>query len=104
VCAGAFGFGAAKYRRSGRGGKTRAVRGCPRGRAVRRGPRRTAGTRASEDVAPQVLVLDDALEPLADVRRADDDAALTALREVEEDVLEQRGQDGVQAASADVLE
>src|SRR5690606_9271472 len=68
------------------------------------GVRQAAGTHASEDVTAQVLVLDDALEPFADVRGADDDAAFATLGELEEDVLEQRGHDGVQAARADVLE
>src|SRR5690606_14068952 len=56
-----------------------------------------------QNVAPQVLVLDGALEPLADGRGIDHDLASALVREVEEDVLEQRREDGVQPPCTDVL-
>src|SRR5262245_53697284 len=57
----------------------------------------------SEDVARQILVLEDRLEPLAYVGRVDRDLLAAHLRRVEGDLVEQALHHGVQPASADAL-
>src|SRR5512145_1891829 len=57
----------------------------------------------SEDVAREVLVLDDVAQALAHARRVDDDGLAAALGRIEGDVVEEALEDGVEAAGADVL-
>src|SRR5213594_21635 len=56
-----------------------------------------------QNVAPQVLVLDDRAEPLAHARGVEDDVLGGVVRELEQELLEQRRHHGVEPARADVL-
>src|SRR5438094_2470832 len=56
-----------------------------------------------EDIAAQVFVLEDLRHPLLDLRSVEHDALDWIVRQLEQHVLEQRGEHGVQPAGADVL-
>src|SRR5437879_9677179 len=56
-----------------------------------------------QNVAPQVLVLDDRAEPLAHARAVEDDVLGGGVGGLEQEVLEQRGHRGVEPARAGVL-
>src|SRR6266550_4666915 len=56
-----------------------------------------------EDIPPQVFVLEDLRHPLLDLRSVEHDALDWIVRQLEQHVLEQRGEHGVQPAGADVL-